>query len=127
MLNLTATLEEVNAVIIAIQEAIDGLEDKSSKPIIIEDIKQTKIDDKIEITISVSAKEGISGIMILKPIDENGRTYKVICEQKEFTSGNNEIKVELKSSDYPKDIKSIKAYIWDSLENMKPLADARII
>ena len=63
---LEATLEEVNTVVKEIQETIDSLQDK---PIIIEDINKTKIDNKIEISISVLAKEDINGILILKPID----------------------------------------------------------
>lgn len=121
-----ATLEEVNAVVKEIREAINGLEDKTNKPIRVKTITQTKVDNKIEITISAFSEEDIKGIVILKPIDENGRVYRVICQSKDFISGENEIKIELKSLDYPKGIKEIKAYIWDSLENMKPLADVKI-
>ncbi len=119
-----AALQEVNSAVEKIQEAIIGLEDEWTRPIIIKSISQTEIDDKIEIIVSVSAKEDINGVLILKPINENGRAYKVVYEPKEFTGGENKIKIELKSSDYLKGIKEIKAYVWDSLENMKPLAES---
>ena len=122
-----ATLDEVKEAAEAIADAMEGLEDESSKPIIIKNIEKTKINDKIKITISVSAKKDINGILIIKPINENRRSYKVICEPKEFINGNNEIKIELEPLNYPKDIKGIEAYIWDSLENMGPLADVGML
>lgn len=69
----------------------------------------------------------MDGILILKPMDDSGRAYRVKYEQKNFTNGENEIKFELSLSDYPKGIKDIKVYIWDSIENMKPLADRETI
>ena len=99
--------------------------DEWSKPIIIKNISREQgISDKIEIVVSVSAKENTDGVLMLKPINENGRAYRVICEPMEFMVGENEIRIELKFSDYPKGVKEIKTYIWDNLENMKPLAES---
>ena len=71
------------------------------------------------------AEEEINGVVILKLIDDNGRPYKVVYQDETLNVGRNIIEFSLDKSNYPKGIKDIKVYIWDSLDNMKPLADVR--
>lgn len=88
-----------------------------------------KVEEGEALTVRVNvrdfAEEETSGVMIIKLIDDNGRAYKVEHKDVKMTKGQNTVTFNLELSNYPKGIKEIKVYIWDSLDNMKPLAQAK--
>lgn len=96
-------------------------------PLITGKVEKTEEDDKLIVKVNVEniAGEEINGVVILKLIDDNGRPYKVVYQDETLNVGRNIIEFSLDKSNYPKGIKDIKVYIWDSLDNMKPLADVR--
>lgn len=123
---LEPELNKVNEKVVEIENVMyDILLETSTRPILIKDINKSENGNKIDITISALAKENLKGVVILKVVDDNGKSYKVVCKENSFTSGQNEIKVQLNSSDYKRGIKSFKVYIWDNLDNMTPLSETQ--
>ena len=96
-------------------------------PIAIGDVEEIVAEDKLTVKVNVTnhEKDNMSGTIIIKLFDNNGRAYKVVYKAKSLTEGLNTVEFNLNPSNYPKGIKEIKVYIWDSLDNMKPLAQAK--
>ena len=94
-------------------------------PLNIGNIQKTEKDGKLDIKIDVEnhTEEPIDSVVILKVFDNNGREYKVEYKDIKVNGKNSTVEFELDTTNYPKGIKGAKAYIWDSLDNMKPLAD----
>jgi hypothetical protein len=99
----------------------------SDYPLSIENVEKIEEADKLTIKLDVKnfSNENVKGLAILKLKDDNGRDYKVEYKDIQVDEKNNIIVFELDSTNYPKGIKGAKAYIWDSLDNMKPLADVK--
>lgn len=99
----------------------------SDYPLVTGKVEKQEENNKLIIRVNVknTEKEKIAGIAILKLVDNNGRAYKVIHQDKTFNAGDNTVEFTLDSANYPKGVKDIKVYIWDSLDNMKPLADVK--
>lgn len=94
-------------------------------PIVIRGVEKTEVGDKFGVKVDVEniADDNINGVIIIKPIDDKDRSYKVIYKDVKLSLGLNTVEFILDTADYINGIKNIKVYIWDSLENMKPLAD----
>ncbi len=94
-------------------------------PLIIRGVVKTQEDDSLTVTAHVEniTEYETNGVVILKLIDDNGRPYKVVYRDEKLNVGENVIEFILDSENYPKGVRDIKVYIWDSLDNMKPLAD----
>jgi len=94
-------------------------------PLITGKVDKTEVDDKLTIKVNVdnTTENAVGGVIILKLIDDNGRPYKVVYRDEKLNVGENVIEFILDSENYPKGVRDIKVYIWDSLDNMKPLAD----
>lgn len=99
----------------------------SKYPIVVGEVEETENEGKLTIKVNAENVSGkkVNGVAILKLIDNNGRGYKIQYKVSDMIAGNNVIEFNLNSSDYPKGIKDIKVYIWDSFENMKPLSDVK--
>ena len=56
-------------------------------------------------------------------VDNNGRAYKVVYRPILVSGILQNFEFQLNSSDYKNGVKEVKVYIWDSIDNMRPLAD----
>lgn len=79
----------------------------------------------VRVNIENNADKEMNGVVIIKPIDSNDRPYKVVYQNLKFNRGTNIAEFTLDLENYRKGIKNIQVYVWDSLENMKPLADVK--
>lgn len=96
-------------------------------PLIIEEVEIVEEGSVSTVRVNIENKigEDISGVVIIKPMDNNDRGYKVIYRDLRLNMGRNVVEFTLDKANYAKGIEDIQVYIWDSLENMKPLADVR--
>ncbi|MCF6466253.1 CehA/McbA family metallohydrolase [Clostridium sp. Cult2] len=94
-------------------------------PLVTGTVEKTEENGKLMVKINVEniTEETIYGVVIIKPIDDNGRPYKVVYHDEILNAGRNMIEFTLDLSNYSKGVKDIKVYIWNNLNNMKPLAD----
>lgn len=102
--------------------------DKKEKYVLeIQDINLVEEEEIYRAVINVKnmIEEPLSCTIIIKPIDEKGRAYKPIYKTITFSNRYNMVEYQLDKLDYLKGVKDIKVYIWDSIDNMKPLANMK--
>lgn len=61
--------------------------------------------------------------VIIQAFDNNGKVYKAIYKDISINNIVENVEFILQESNYLKGISKVKVYVWDSLENMKPLSD----
>lgn len=117
----------IRAVMDYVEKIEDNKDNEDKYPIITRNIKLSESGEDILISFDLynTTNSIINGVVIIKLIANNGREYRVISKPVEISTIYKNVELNLNKVDYKEGIKYVKVYVWDSLDNMKPLADVK--
>lgn len=100
---------------------------ESKYPLLIGNIERVEEGESLKIRVNVEnlLEENMDGVVIVKLTNNNDRPYRVRYSNESLIKGQNVVEFNINLQNYSGGIKEIKVYIWDNLDSMKPLAEAR--